>query len=370
MKRTCVILTAVLLAAGMPELRAELANAIEAIVDEGVITYHEVYALNQQTWDVLVRRYRNEPATLEKKVDQMRGENLEKLMEVQLILHEFKTAGYNLPDSVIDDMVKERIKSQFGDRAKMTKTLEEQGITYEKFRQQVRERFIVEALRAKNISSEIIISPHKVEVYYEAHKDEFKVEDSVKLRVIVLKASDDPNEPVAVKMGEELVGRLKDGVPFAELASQYSQGSQKSQGGDWSWQERSKLTMGLADVAFALPVGKFSGLFSRSAGDDYWVYQYENAQAVSGKHYGVDPTTKKQSLLEQRTFADTNAVASLPPPTEYYLMQVEDRRPEHFKPLSEVRPEIENTLKLVEHDRIEKLWIERLKKKTFVRRFS
>ena len=370
MKRTCLMLTAALLTGPLPALRAELANAIEAIVDTGVITLNEVNALGQQTYDVLKRRYRGEPETLSKKLELMHDENLQKLMQVQLILHEFKTAGYSLPDTVIDDMVKERIKSAFGDRAKMTKTLDEEGITYEKFRQQVRDRFIVEALRAKNISSEIIISPHKVEVYYQAHHEDYKVEDSVKLRVILLKSSDDPQEPLAAKMGEELLVRLKEGVPFAELATQYSQGSQKSQGGDWSWQERSKLTMGLADIAFTIPVGKFSDLYSRSAGDDYWIYHYENGQAVSGRHYATDTETKKQRLIEERTIADAAALATLPPPVEFYLMHAEDRRPEHFKPLSEVRSEIEKTLVLEEHDRIEKQWIKRLEDKTFRRRYS
>jgi hypothetical protein len=69
----------------------------------------------------------------------------------------------------------------------LTKTLEARGISYEKFRQSIKDRFIVAQLRMKNISSEIIISPHKIESYYVAHREEFKEEDRVKLRKIILK---------------------------------------------------------------------------------------------------------------------------------------------------------------------------------------
>jgi hypothetical protein len=50
-------------------------------------------------------------------------------------------------------------------------------------------------------------------------------------------------------------------------------------------------------------------------------------------------------------------------------MMVEERRPEHVKPLSDVRDEIEKTLLAQESERLQKQWIERLKKKTFVRYF-
>jgi hypothetical protein len=149
----------------------------------------------------------------------------------------------------------------------------------------------------------------------------------------------------------------------------YSQGSQRGQGGDWDWWEKSKLTKGLADVAYSLPVGKCSGVFSRTQGDDYWVYQYDNGQPKSARHYGVDPTTRKQILLEEKKVDNSSALAGLPGPQEFYLLKVDDAKPEHFKPLSEVRDYIEKNLSIAEKDRLEKQWLERLKKKTFVRTF-
>lgn len=369
MKVLLSLLAAGLLFAGARSVRAETANGIDAVVDDAVITYHEVNAMSEQTYEALVRQYRNDRDTLEKKLGQVREESLDTLVKRQLILHDFKTAGYNLPESVINDLVEERIKQDFGDRATLTKTLDARGMTLDKFRQQVRERFIVEQLRLKNISSEIIISPHKIENYYQAHRDEFKVEDEIKLRVIVLKASEDTNAPPAERMAEEIFIKLKEGASFAEMATTYSQGSQRAQGGAWPWYEQSQLTKGLADIAYPLPVGKFSSVFSRTAGDEYWVYQYDNGQPVLARHYGVDPETKKEKLLEERKLQDASALAILPTPREYYLMLVEDKRPAHFKTLSDVREEIDRNLLLAERNRLEDQWIEKLRKKTFVRRF-
>src|SRR5690349_13788600 len=99
--------------------------------------------------------------------------NLDHLVNNQLILQEFKT--YNVPETILDKDVDKHMqeviqKDFYGDRTKMVKTLQAQGTTLEQWRRQTRERFIEMALRQKNIGSEIIISPHKVEAYYLAHK--------------------------------------------------------------------------------------------------------------------------------------------------------------------------------------------------------
>lgn len=297
--------------------RAELANAIQAIVNDAVITYHEVESLNQQTADMVVRKYSGSRPLLETKLSEMQKENMDKLVEQQLILREFKTAGYSLPESVIDDLVQETIKAEFGDRATLTKTLEARGMSYEKFRQQIKERFIVEQLRLKNISQEIIISPHKIETYYLDHRDDFKEEDQVKLRRITLNKSSDPKAPDARRLAEEILDRLKDGATFTELAAIYSQGSQESREG--VWYNRSALRRELAEAAFALNPGQHSGVIET--------------------------------------------------PSECYLLMVDEANKSHYKPLSEVRVEIEKNLRLDERNRLEKQWIDRLKKKTFVQYF-
>jgi parvulin-like peptidyl-prolyl isomerase len=301
--------------------RAELANAIKAIVNDAVITSQEVDGLNQQTADLLIRQYRSQPSTLEKKFTQMQEENLDKLVERQLILHEFKTAGYSLPESLLDELVDETIKNDFGDRATCTKTLEARGVSYEKFRQQIRERFIVAQLRMKNVSSEIIISPHKVESYYLGHRDDFKVEDRVKLRTIILNKSADPNLPNAPKLAKELHDRLQEGASFtdiaAELASIYPQGSPRNHQSEWY--ERSALRKELAEAAFSLKPGECSGVIEAS--------------------------------------------------DACYLVLVEEASVSHYKSLGEVRDVIEKNLITDERNRIEKQWIDRLKKKTFVQYF-
>ena len=300
-------------------LHAQLADGIKAIVHDSVITYQEVEAFTAPAAEVLRRQYQTQPDVYEKKLAETLNESLEQLLERQLIIHDFKAAGYSMPEAIIDDAVQERIRARYGDRAKLTKSLQAQGTTYEKFRQQMRDQIIVEALRSKNISSEIIISPHKIETYYLAHQDEFKLEDEIKLRMIVLNKPSESEAATVRQLAQEILGKIKEGAAFSEMAAVYSQGSQRNQGGDWGWVERKVLRKELGDVAFALKPAELSGVIET--------------------------------------------------PEACYLMLVEEKRAAHVKPLSDVQGEIEKAMLMQERSRLQKQYVNRLKKKTFVRYF-
>lgn len=298
--------------------RGELVDAVRSVVHDSVITQQDVEELTHQVLPTLQRQYGSRQDLFEKKLAEAQNDNLEQLVSRQLILHDFKTAGYNLPESVIEDEVQERIKSRYGgDRATLMKTLQAEGLTYEKFRQQIRDQFIVAVLKQKNVSSEIIVSPHKVEIYYLAHRDEFKLEDQVKLRMVVLNKGGGSDPDQRRKLADEILGKLKEGASFSEMATIYSQGSEK--GGNWPWFESSKLRKELAVAATALKPGQISEVIETPEAD--------------------------------------------------YIMLVEDKRPAHHKSLGEVREQIEKDLVLEERSRLEKQWFEKLKKKTFVKYF-
>jgi len=299
-----------------PRLHAVMVDGVLAVINDTAITRQQVEAFIAPAIDALRREYAGQPeAAFQQKLTGALNDGLEQLVERQLILHAFDTEGYRLPDSVVDQLVQDRIRERFSDRVTLMKTLQAQGETFEAFRKDVRDQYIVSALRSKNISQEIIISPYKVENYYHAHQDDFKIEDEIKLRMIVLNktAGDDTN---TVSLAREIRAQIQAGAAFAEMASVYSQDAQRSQGGDKGWIERSVLRQELADAAFALKPGQVSDVIET--------------------------------------------------PDTCYLMLVEQTRPAHVKPLNEVRDAIEKSLRAQEQARLEKQWIDKLKAKTFI----
>jgi len=346
--------------------RAEMANGIKAIVHDSVVTFDDVSEMMSGGQKQLLRRLYDRPDLYERELERLRKDTLEVLLNRQLILHEFRTAGYNLPDSVVDEMVDEEIRRKFMDRRTMIRTLNEEGITFATFRQRERENFIESAMRSKNISHEVLVSPRKVQDYYDTHQDEFKVEDEVKVRILTLPQLAESAVPSAQQRAEDVLAKLKTGESFTNLCALYAPGGQSNKEG--AWYEASQLTKHLSDILAPLKPGQHSGILSRSAGDDYWICQYEDGRPVLGRHYTV--VGSKEKLAEEQHFETVSASTNLPPAREFFFVQLEDRRAAHIKPLDEeVRAKIEQEFISHERARIENLWMEKLKKKTFVRVF-
>ncbi len=302
-----------------PSATVRVVNGINAIVHDSIITFEEVQELTDTYARGLEQQYAGRPEILDQKLRDAYKQNLDTQIEKQLVLHEFDTAGYKVPESIIDEQLDEYVKSKYGNRVTLTKTLQQEGMTFEKFRQNFRDRFIVDTMHYENIAKQVIVSPHKIETYYIDHKDDFKEEDQVKLRMIVLTNAPDADPEPTRKLAQEILGKLNEGAAFGEMASIYSQGSQASKAGEWDWVEKSVLRKELADVAFNLKPGERSGVIET--------------------------------------------------PGAFYIMLVEDKRQARVRNLSDVRDDIEKILLAKERDRLQQQWLDKLRKKTYVREF-
>jgi peptidyl-prolyl cis-trans isomerase SurA len=290
----------------------EIVNGIVAIVNDKVITVKDLILKTQKDVDFLERRYGAGSAEFTKRASELRAEATEELIDHNLVLHEFNTLGHPLPESYIENRIADHVK-QFGDRLTLTKTLQAEGYTWEGYREQIKEQTILELMWHNKVPPDPVISPTKIENYYVDNREKFQVEDQIKLRVIVL------TNAGSIGLAREIAKKLDDGAPFAEMAKVYSQSPSAPQGGDMGKVDRKTLREELAKVAFALPPGKRS-----------------------------DPIEVGNSV---------------------FLLYVESAEPAHTRTLSEVRQEIEDTLKAQEIKRLRKQFVDRLRKKSFVRYF-
>ena len=302
---------------GVISVRADWASGIKAVVHDSVITSQEVEQFAAPALEVARRQARGDREVFVKKYSEVMTDSLEQLIERQLILHDFEASGFNLPESIIDEAIQERIKERFGDRKTMTKTLQAQGIRYEQFRKQMCDQIVVEALRGRNVSAAVIISPYKIEKYYESRQQDYMVKNQVKLRMITLPKNSEADLE-ARKLVDEIASKVREGASFAEMAGVYSQDGQRTQGGDRGWVEQGGLRAEIDEAAFKLKAGE--------------VAVVETTQTC-------------------------------------YVLKVDEVKPAHVRPLNDLRETIEKELLVQERARLAKQYTDRLRKKTFIRYF-
>lgn len=294
----------------------DLADGISAVVNDQVITYQEVREFTAPALEVLQQEYAEQPAMYNQKVTDTLRDGLNTLIENKLILHEFATKYNPLPESVVDQWVSDRIRERFGDRITCIRTLQAEGETFEKFRQDIRDQNIIMELRYKNLSSDkIIISPYKIENYYLLHQADYRIGDQVKVRMIVLNKSA-PDDKATRQKADEILADIRKGASFQQMQSLYSQ-DQEQRGSDWI--QTSVLRPELADAIPKLKTGETSDVI-------------ETSDAC-------------------------------------YILRLDARRPAHVQPLNDVRGSIEATLRAQEQKTAETRWMASLKKKAFIRIF-
>lgn len=297
----------------------ELVNSILAVVNRTIITEKEAREFIEPALVALQRQPGVTAQAYNERARDIYKDGLSQLIERQLMLDDFKSAGYSFPESIIEDFVQERIRERYGDRVKLIKTLEAQNTTYEQFRTDIRDQFIVEQMRLKNVSSAVIISPFKIETYYKEHPEDFKLPDQIHLRMIELRKREGTDPGAVRQLAREILGKLEAGTKFAEMATVYSEGSQRREGGDLGWVNKSALRKEFVDATSGLKPGQHTGVI-------------ETSDAC-------------------------------------FLLRVEEVKFAQLRPLPEVREEIERTLLAQEQTRLQKKYVERLKSKAFVRYF-
>lgn len=312
-----LVLGATLLVSSLAKAQ-DVLDGIAAVVNGDVITFSQVRDIVGPQERALRDKYKGEE--LVTKIKELRLAAIKELVDRQLIVQEFHKNKFNIPDYVIDDRVQTIIREEFGgDRRAFIRTLEAQGYTLNRFRQNELEKIIVQAMRQNKLKSELVIPPHKIEEYYARHHEEYSVQDEVKLRMIVLRKDSNAEGGGPRKMAEEIRAKVAAGGEFEKMAQMYSEDSTQSSGGDWGWINRHTLNDELTKVAFSLKPGQVSKVVE-SGGN-------------------------------------------------FYLLFVEAKKVGGAKPLKDVRDDIEKKLLSEERQRAQEKWLVTLRQKAYVKIF-
>jgi peptidyl-prolyl cis-trans isomerase SurA len=256
-----------------------------------------------------------------KKLTELRQLSVKDLIDRRLVIQAFKKESFEIPDHIVDMRIHDIIKDAFGgDRNTFVKTLEAQNYTLGEFKQKEMEKIIVGAMRSKNVKTNSIVSPTKIDEYYRKHRDEFTSKEQIKLRMIMVSGhKDTASAPAQKELAEEVLGKLASGAEFEQMAQVYSEDSTKDNGGDWGWIEHKTLAEPLEKFAFNMPVGRISNIIDYAG--------------------------------------------------NYYIMKVEDKHGGTTKSLNEVRADIEKRLVQEEAQQVQERWIASLRQKAYIKTF-
>lgn len=292
-------------------------QGIAAEVEEQIITFEE---LRREMTPLIpqIRESSRSRAEFTRRMEELYFEVLQNLIDRILIVKEFSKREFNIPQTYVENEFDRILIEDFDrDRARFLEYLDSIGKNVREFRADLRERIIVSVMRGEKRRSESQISPERIERFYSENKIHFYEEESVRLRIIMLRPLADESEDLMRQNIERVQEELNGGKEFADVARQLSQDSRRDRGGDWGWIKRSDLKDELSVVGFRLNIGQYS-----------------------------EPIQLGNQI---------------------FFLFVEDRRDEGIQPLNEVRERIEEILAGQLARQAQEQWLERLRRESYIK---
>jgi len=156
------------------------------------------------------------------------------------------------------------------------------------------------------------VSDAEIQAYYAAHQAEYKTEEEVKTRHILItsKAGADAQTDSAAKAkAQDVLKQLQAGGNFADLAKKYSDDpGSKDQGGELPLIPTASLDPAYAKAAMALNPGQTSGLVKSAFG--YHIIQTEQKQPAAVKPLTAVKDSIVQVLQQQKAGTAEQAFAA------------------------------------------------------------
>jgi peptidyl-prolyl cis-trans isomerase SurA len=245
--------------ASLVQAKEEVLDGLAAVVNSEIITFKQVRDLTgakeQQARDTL------QDQALTKRLKEVRVAALNELIDRQLILQDFKSKGYSIPDHFIDDEIDAIIKNRFhGNRQSFLSALAAEGLSLEKFRQTQRDNIIVQEMRkqaAKGAAS--LPTIERVNSSYRPSTSPANQPEQMRLRVIMVRGDDESKR----KFIEDIRQKITEGAEFGDLARMYSEDSSQETYGEWGWIDRKTINETLTKAAFALKPGETSPVIAQ-----------------------------------------------------------------------------------------------------------
>ena len=239
------------------------ADSIVAVVADEVITAYELRNRLASALKQLQKQGTPLPPQ-----DVLERQMLERLIMDRVQLQYAKESGLKIDDIQLDQAIGRISVNNKLTPQQFRLALEKDGITYAKFREEIRSEMTMARLREREVDSKLVISDGEIDNYI-ANQAATGSNEEYQLAHILLRAPESASPEQLQKLrlrGEQALKRARAGENFAELAAAFSDSPEALQGGDIGWRPLDRLPGLYADAARKLGVGEVSDLLRSSAG--------------------------------------------------------------------------------------------------------
>lgn len=271
--------------------RVQLVDRVVAVVNDEVITRYE---LNEQKRAVVAQLKRQGVATPpEAELD---AQVLERFINEKVQLQYAKEYGIRADDEVVNASLQRIAAENKMSMQQFAAALRNDGVTIEKFRDELKNEIIINRVRDREIESRVVVTDSEIDNYLALAKAQGANQAEYQLaHILVLVPEQATPDQVETrrKRAEEALRQLKTGTPFGQIAAVFSDSNDAAQGGSLGWRQADRLPALYSDAASKLQAGQISEVL-RSANGFHIVRLIDKRQ---GEQKAVVEQSKARHIL-------------------------------------------------------------------------
>src|SRR5579863_8514991 len=249
----------------------EVVEEIVARVNNQIITHSEFMHSKDE---LRKEAQQQDPVNADKLVAERDKDVLRDLIDQELLLGKGKDLGITADTEVIKKLDEMRKDMKLDSMEELEKAAQSQGISFEDFKQNMRNQLITQQVIGKEVGARLVINKDEEQKFYDDHKSELERPETIRLSEILISTDPKPNDSTdadhrlqaAKAKADDLVAQIRNGAKFEDVAKKNSDGPTAAQGGDIGEFKRGALAKQIEDTTFAMKVGEVSDVIQTRQG--------------------------------------------------------------------------------------------------------
>lgn len=239
-------------------------DRIIAVVNNEVITGNDLSARL-----TTVARQLQKAGTALPPIDALQKQLLERMINDLVQIQEAKESGIRVDDGALDKTLQRLADDNNVSMSEFRRLLENDGVAWQKFREEIRGEVIMGRLQEREVDSNINVAEAEVDTQLALEARDATTDLDYRLAHILVQV---PEQATAAqietrrKRAMQALGDLRKGADFAQISAQFSDAPDALQGGDLGWRPAGRLPAIFLDALNPLKQGEITDILRSANG--------------------------------------------------------------------------------------------------------
>lgn len=262
-----------------------------------------------------------DPANADKIVAERDKDVLRDLIDQQLLIQRGKDLGITADTQLVKKLDEMRKQMNLESMEDLEKAAQSQGVSFEDFKQNLRNQIITQQVIAREVSQKLTITKEEEAKFYQDHKGEMEQPEEIRLSELLVStaskgsadaSTDEQRDAAAAAKAKDLQDQIQKGASFEDIAKKNSDGPSAAQGGDLGYFRRGTLAKELEDKTFAMKPGDVSEVIRTKQG-------YVILKVVEHQQAGIPPMSEIEPKVQDALYME-----KLQPALRAYLQHLRE----------------------------------------------